>query len=751
MLNLVLQASYSPFMDRVRDTMPALISERVDADLQGNVNAGIRLVDIREMHNVSAEALQEFGVIDLNRAESNFVQRLEGLESQYTGRIFPASLAQAYYKSEFYAARWKQAMLPREKQRPELDTVEDTRLREWRKLKKDWLSGKLPYNHAFNRYDRLEYSGFALLHDQADSFRQYTASGTTPAIKYSKSTIRRLDTRPEHMELIQFLLHSQALDIHQGYRLADRLATIAATPYWRRQKAYIDGDIDTLFEVAADVNAFSVDRRTALENVQSLLGDGLTPKLDGAYAALLEDHPEDWAAHKQYIDLLYVEKRYDECEVIAQAFLDSEIPCDELDEARAGCEVARAYIGRGDYDEAWDKITPHIKAFDYEGYAYAVEIQQHLGKPGIAAGYAKRIYEKYTEYYNELNDRRIARLYVAAAWEAGRYEEAAAVLSAPIVRDLENRRLTDFAPIFAEVFSKHPPEKAAEAMATLTDSGIASFELYVLIEGMINAGLYEHAYAAADQITPHSVERMLLKSLQMECVRHLEGNDAADEWKARNVPAGADYKNALMLYERGRFNDLWELIPRQITGKFSDFAWLLRASASVHPENSHPDKYQDELRSYYESEADDSKHDTIGKYLIGMIDVDEVLAMIDNKQRMAESAYYIALKAHSQGDYEAAQHWYRLSIESGSDRDREVIWSYTILRSWRDRAQSPLRLAESGLQSYTERCPVAFTEFNRCSGPITNSVTEQFSSRYCNHPPRSSSMSFVIASASAEP
>jgi lipoprotein NlpI len=95
-----------------------------------------------------------------------------------------------------------------------------------------------------------------------------------------------------------------------------------------------------------------------------------------------------------------------------------------------------------------------------------------------------------------------------------------------------------------------------------------------------------------------------------------------------------------------------------------------------------PDEAQTQQLQAYYTRHTQNHYDIIGRYLLGMATDSEVTALMKDNKAICEVAYYLGLRAQSQGDYLTASHWYRVAIETGLINNGEYRWAYDQLYLW---------------------------------------------------------------------
>ncbi len=157
------------------------------------------------------------------------------------------------------------------------------------------------------------------------------------------------------------------------------------------------------------------------------------------------------------------------------------------------------------------------------------------------------------------------------------------------------------------------------------------------------------------------------------------GKAKAAAWIRSHIPQAMYNPLAMMAYDQEEFDLPWELIDNRPQGKYTEFAWLMRAASWVRSPSQGNRLHM--LLHYYSRDSKDYYYVT-GKYLVGLTSQKNVLALMINEKRRCEIAYYIGLRAQATGNYRVAAGWFRISEETGLVKNGELRWAYNTLYQW---------------------------------------------------------------------
>lgn len=151
---------------------------------------------------------------------------------------------------------------------------------------------------------------------------------------------------------------------------------------------------------------------------------------------------------------------------------------------------------------------------------------------------------------------------------------------------------------------------------------------------------------------------------------------------------------AMMLYEDGQYDDVWNMFPHFPPGPDEDFSWLMRAAAYLRSGSHDPVKRQ-ALIDFF-SQPGGTYYREAGRYLMGLVPLDDALKLMTTPKRICELGYYFGIKAMAEGDYRTASDWFHVSALTGSTHDGEFRWFYTMLSHWQSKDMSLDALAAQG-------------------------------------------------------
>jgi hypothetical protein len=271
-------------------------------------------------------------------------------------------------------------------------------------------------------------------------------------------------------------------------------------------------------------------------------------------------------------------------------------------------------------------------------------------------------------------------------WRQGSVDEAAKVLS-----DGPNRLSSadwshDVAPRFVTVFRGRDRE-GLEAADALMRAGWKDRSNFGAIPEALGAeGLHALAFELQSRLQPPGADGFECAILAYGHLKTAKGEAAAVAWLKTRVADDDRDLLGILAYQEGYSELLWSMAPSRMQGEVGDYHWLLRAATCLAAGSSHP--YYAETVNHV-SGARGAYHLEIARYLLGLREESEVLAMAQTPRQRAELCYFAGLKAEQRGRRRDAADWYFMSVESDTGNNIESRWSLERLRAWSGEGARP--------------------------------------------------------------
>jgi len=242
----------------------------------------------------------------------------------------------------------------------------------------------------------------------------------------------------------------------------------------------------------------------------------------------------------------------------------------------------------------------------------------------------------------------------------------------------------EIAPAFARVFGRRPVGEGQEAFEALIQGGIPNTLIDGLPAAAADSGYYALALAVKARILPPpGGNERGDDGDAVEFYRYMvaaRGKGAAREWLNTRWGPSQARRQALSIYRNGTYDLLWELNAAPDDGVDGSHYWLVRTLAWIQDPHRDPVRGA-QLKAFYQR-ADARFYHLAGRCLLGMEPDETLLLWATTPHHRAEVSYYLGIKALSQRRYTAAADWLRVTVETRSERDWEILWAKDLLTRW---------------------------------------------------------------------
>lgn len=410
--------------------------------------------------------------------------------------------------------------------------------------------------------------------------------------------------------------------------------------------------------------------------------------LRAEYRRLIDEKPEGWSVREMYVEYLERIKDHETARAIIDEWLKNHDESAGFDHIFPHTALARIYYREGRYEEGWEAIEPVVESWQVGAMEWAAQLLDKLKRPDDAEAMGRRVVSRYPD--SPRSRAKLAEMY----WQHGKNAEAAKLLKGPP----RNLSITDWqhivAPRFADVFKDRPDDGLA-AFGALLAEGLDHYNLHSLPYPLGKAGKPELAFRIAIQLHSQGLGQI---EIFIQAYRHLKdwrGKEVALDWLRKNVPVPMHNPSSLVIFSLGEYGLLWDLIENPEQGSHQDAVWLMRAAASAKM-GPGKDPHRDALLKHYGSPGGSHYH-ALGRFLLGLQTEGEVLSLATDVQKRCEIAFYAGLRAQTEGRYVDASDWYRVTVETGQERNGEYRWALDTLYRWAGEGKSLSRLAAEKL------------------------------------------------------
>lgn len=532
--------------------------------------------------------------------------------------------------------------------------------------------------------------GIRLRRRSLDEWQRYASMESAQTMQAVNALFKGLDSRIRHRYQMAELARSHLYHLGLADRLYGSILESEPTRSGRLQSylAYYNNDTGGLLATAEDISLPDYERISALDYLQTDYepSNNFTMRIRAVYEGLVQADLKSWSLREDYIKFLKKSGDYTEVARQAKEWLKiHDSNASQFDVWKASIDLSDAYLTQGDLKAAWSVIEPEIDG-QYGGILrQAVEIQLAAGRMDKAEVIAQHMHERYPDHLTSLMP------LVIVQWRKGEYARAAELLkfwNQPI--SMLSWRF-EIGKQFTEQVQSHGVN-AESAFAALMNVGVSVHELNGL---SLEFGKTDPARAAAlsMQLRAPGLAQISLDLDTYSLLAKANGQDAADEWlRARFRTARQDAVAGIAL-ERHQYAVPWRVAEPE-RAPYPDAAWLYRAAVyAIGKERSAENGKR--LDDYY-AKTHGTFYDKLGALVLGKIDEDEIADLPMSNRQISEAAYYLGLRAISDGRYGDGAEWLRVSMETGEQSNGEYRWSLSHLSRWSGYSQSMSVLAARG-------------------------------------------------------
>lgn len=636
-----------------------------------------------------------------------FEYRLAKIGAQIGGRFLDAKEAENFYRACYYSALYREGL----HEMNSLSSVEGTR------QFADWLDPGMPGLPAdFARWygdlaqakqgkaDKealladlagLKSLGSSPLEHTFETLRS-TMELAHPLIQQAARELAgRLDDRPANRTLLGGIAYATLFDLPLAERLYANVADIQGEPAQLLWQAHYNQEKDKLVALAED-QRLPLDSRIRIPRYLWQMGVP-DAEVDAVYRRLVDGSSAEWDVLERYTGFLERVGRYPQARELLRGWLDRHHP-DERNPfpyIQATAALARMYYREQRYREGYQVIEPVLDSYTAGVLTRGARLLDKVGNADGAEDLARRAVDRYPDSAWALGT--LMEIY----WNHGKYEAAAKSLRAVPYRFDDWAWRKNIGGGLLRV-AREDPAKAGAAFAAMHAGGVNLSNLEDAIVPLELDGMNDMAFRMQSDLHAQGLFDVYLATHAYGYLRKTVPEAQAVDWLRQRIPPGIWPAASMIFYDSESADDLlWDFLedPEKIADSSgeasdSDSIWLYRAATYV-KEGRPADERGKRLLEHYASattrpSAFSYYHD-IGRYLMGYIGEQEIVALITNDKRRCEIPYYLGLLAASEGRFEDATAWFRVSIETGRYNEGEYRWAYTELSGWSSQGKN-LRL-----------------------------------------------------------
>jgi len=645
--------------------------------------------------NRMKEAILFYFQPNVSSMELVFDKMVETEGGKYTGPFLDKETFEIYYRSYFYSALYSLGMFYKDSlssvvavnqfnsqlQKYSAGMAND--FQQWYGHLATFKQRNDDLNLLMEDIQTLPTFGAAPLLKTFEVLKNRSGWGYPDLTKAVKLLTRRMDTRITHRIELSAMSYSSLQDVKLTSRLVQSVieATYPQGEINRAWYASLTRDSEQLIEIVHMENADWDDRVYALEFL--VKHKGLPSKsIQEEFEKLISERPVEWKIHSKYIAYLEEIKDYEKGLSVVDHWLKHH-KYNDFDVIFARTAVARMYYYEGRYEEGLKAVLPVVKSYQGGAMERAALLLDKVGKTDDAETLMNLTLERYPDSV------RTRALMAELLWRHEKYGDAAKILRSSPIPISSADWLFEIADHFKEVFVNEPNEKGQAAFEALIRSGIIPWNLINIPRPIAKAGNNELAFKLLSRMRAQAgglgdVE-FLTEAYQYR--KAWQGQEAALSWLRKGIPGPLVNPSSMIFFEQKQYELLWTFI-QDPQGDGSDFIWLLRAAAFLKSGGS-MNSHKPELMQYYSSHNSrisipyySSYYDQIGRYLMGLQSEEETIALAKTDKQKCEVSYYLGVKAESEGRMEDASDWYRVSVETGLEKNGEFRYALNQLYYW---------------------------------------------------------------------
>ena len=490
----------------------------------------------------------------------------------------------------------------------------------------------------------------------------------------ARTAFARLDSRPHALRLASQVATDRLGDVPLAERLDQRLLAVAGVDYpeltvWA---AHYRGDARALAAQARDRSLALDARFNALKYLLGITAD--TPATFTAFERLLAEDPDNWDERRRYVDMLVEARRVPDAVRVTRSWLATHGADRGFDHIFASIKLAVLYQRMGRLQEAYALLQPLQDSYQLGVLQRSALIALASGRVDDADDLAQRVVDRYPGSPD-------ARTTLAEVlWAQRRYEAVPVVLndSQHPLSPADWRHVVG--PAFARAFGRRASAIGDSAFDALARGGIPATLLGTIPAAAADSGFFPLALVLKQRLLPPAGGD---DAEAVEFYRYLvaaRGAGAGRAWLAARWSPLEARRQALSIYRNGLYDLLWELNAVPDEGAEGSYYWLVRTLAWLEDPKRNPTR-RAQLMAFYRR-PDARFYHLAGRCLLGLEPDATLLPFASTPHRRAEVSYYLGIKALSERRYRDASDWLRVTVETQSVRDWELLWAKDLLTRW---------------------------------------------------------------------
>ena len=637
---------------------------------------------------------------DLSVVFRRFEASMSAMRASADGEWLDRDLARAYYRAGFYSALWRLGRFSRE----ELSSVGDTRA-----LATAWSGMPADPAEEFGRWYRhlaeakaghpapldlesdlisLPSFGSQLRFDTFHACAETRIGRQNGVRRQARMLIGQLDTRPGDRLRLADIVQTQIWDLVWAESLYASAARCASPgdPSAQGAWAYMNGDEARVKALLAAPGLNDVGAIRLLFYLEHM-----APEDVDATCAVYEAAAARFPRSAPIV-----------CQLAAYARTKGKPPAyarqalrgwmarnpgeDGLDRVAVTTAIARTLEREHRYREALAWARPTATSWQFGAMHATAELLDECGHGAEAETLAAMALGRYPDSHEALVG------LVGMLWRHQRYEDAARLLRQAPYRLDDVHWFTLVGPEFADRFAARP-YAAMRAVEALEHAGFTSQNTMGSLATVLHRrGNDDLALRIERHVQGGGQDGMEKLMASIFYVSVLKGPAAARAYALQST-AGASDDVIIPLGDlalgEGRYDLLWAFEPQDRAA--NSCHWLLRSAAALYP-GPETVPHEEALRAHFAVAGTEHYH-VLGRYLMGFVPEDTVMALRTSMHAACEVYYYVGFRAQAEGRFADAARLYKRCIATGQSRNIEYAWAVSQLSRWMDSGMTLERLA----------------------------------------------------------
>ncbi|MBN2383891.1 hypothetical protein JXQ70_13530 [bacterium] len=612
------------------------------------------------------------------------------IEQTQTGLFFSAKAHSAWYRSYFYSAVYLSGMhyLDRlasvqaaQEYARELGNSDQGTARAfqtWYKHLAEFAGGNADPRLLLGDFNVIPSIGVPLMWRSFKELEEVVAMGDPQLLQGAQLFARNLDSRPHHRVYLARLAKWYIMDLNLAEKAFTSLCQIDVSKYQQIRPlfAFLNEDSAALRTLLSDQDlelVYKADVIDYLDKLEALSESDVKQE----YRKLLEQDHVDWNLWSQYSNYLEKKGEYQTARDCINKWLHYNRDERGFPYIYARTALARMFMLEGQYEQGLEAVKPVVDSCQLGAMQRYALILAKIGRTDEAEAMFHRIYERYPSSVI------ILASLTQLKWHRGDNAAAASLIAShryPLqVFDWRD----EIGSRFAEVYKDKPLEQGLAAFSELL--ALHKFEIIStsnVCTRVYQEGNPELAFQMISLLrSRNAMQDLTLKVEAYNFRKHWTDEKEAQDWLRSVIDVKMYQPLSQVAYDRQCYELLWDFIPLKPTpGPCEECVWLSRAAAYLKTKSSNTEQLK-ALRDYFKNDGK-SIYYQLGRFLVGLTQESDVYRYVKNDKDRCSVGYYFGLKAQSEGRYNDASDWYRISIETRRQNTPAYSWAFLQLSDW---------------------------------------------------------------------